>query len=311
MKKITLIILTALLLTVNISAKDVNSNAGTSAFPFLKINISARAVGMGSAFTGLADDESALYYNPAGITSIESKRIIFGYQNLYSDLQAGFIGYLRPWGENKVIGFYTSYLNYGTFTETNQLGEVTGEFSGGDLVLAATVAYKKTHQYHFGGTFKLIYEKISEYSASGLALDLGFKYNSDRNRYGFGITAQNLGFQLSSLGSEKDKLPALVRSGIFYKPKGLNTVISSDLIVPFDNDPVFALGAEYFNLKPLYLRLGWNSFGNNFRSDNSDDNWAGLSMGIGFDYKTMQISYAFTPQAELGESHRITITGGI
>ena len=304
-----IILLTA---TISLAAKDINTNAGTSAFPFLKINISARAVGMGGAFTGLADDESSLYYNPAGIAQYEeTPRYILGYHNMYADLQTGFIGYIKPLDQTKTIGAYVSYLNYGNFTETDAIGNVTGEFSGGDLVFATTLAYRKSYQWKFGGTIKIIYEKVQEFSAFGMAADLGVKYTSDRERYGLGAAILNLGTQFSSLGEEKDKLPTQFRGGGFFKPKGLHLTLTGDLILPIDNDPLIAFGGEYTNLKPIYLRMGWNSFGSNFRSSDSDDKLAGLSFGLGFDIKQMQISYAFTPAAELGDSHRITLTGGI
>ena len=71
------------------------------------------------------------------------------------------------------------------------------------------------------------------------------------------------------------------------------------------------IGAEYFNLKPLFLRMGWNSFGSNYRTDYSDNGLAGLSFGIGVEYNSLQFSYAFSPAADLGDSHRVTLTGGI
>jgi len=312
MKKIVFVWLSVLVIVLsgNIHAKDINSNAGTSAFPFLKINISARAVAMGGAFTGLADDESSLYYNPAGITSFENKRFILGYHNYFVDMQSGFMGYINTLGVDKFYGFYANYLNYGDFTETNSIGETTGDFSGGDLVLAGSFAFKHGYYFSFGATAKFIYEKVQEYSATGLALDLGAKYTADRNRYSAGLVIQNLGFQLSALGEEKDKLPLTVRGGFAYNPKGLPMTLSSDLILPVDNDLVFAFGGEYNKFKPFYIRAGWNSFGSNYRTEDSNDNWAGLSLGVGFDIKKMQVSYAFTPAADLGESHRITLTGG-
>jgi hypothetical protein len=121
---------------------------------------------------------------------------------------------------------------------------------------------------------------------------------------------QNLGFQLSALGTEKDKLPLTVRVGGAIKPRGLPMKLAGDIIVPVDNSADFAIGAEYLALKPLYLRLGWNSYGSNYRIENSDDKWAGLGVGVGFDYRRIQISYSYTPAADLGESHRITVSGG-
>ena len=115
---------------------------------------------------------------------------------------------------------------------------------------------------------------------------------------------------MSALGEEKEKLPLSLRSGIFFKPKGLPVTLTSDLILPVDNDPIIAIGGEYHGYKPLYVRVGWNSFGSNYRSADSDDNWAGLAFGIGFEINKIDFSYSFTAEAELGDSHRITLTGG-
>ena len=57
-----------------------NSKTGTTAFPFLKINPGARAVAMGGAVTGLAYDQMAAYYNPAGPSELVGKRVIAQYQ---------------------------------------------------------------------------------------------------------------------------------------------------------------------------------------------------------------------------------------
>lgn len=310
-RNFSVVIICLFLFSSTLIAKEINSNAGTSSFPFLKINISARAVAMGGAFTGLADDESALYYNPAGITAIDDTKYIVGYHDYLFDTQSGFLGYIKPINDRRTIGFYLSYLNFGSFTQTDENGDITGDFGGGDLLLAVSFAQKKDHQISFGATAKFIYEKIDVYSASGLALDLAAKYNSDRGRFGAGLMLQNIGFQLSSLGETKDKLPTTIRSGISFKPKGIPMTISSDIILPFDNDLIFAIGADYVNFKPFYVRLGWNSFGSNYKATNSDASLTGLSLGCGFDVRKMHISYAFSPAADLGDSHRITITGSL
>lgn len=292
------------------TAADINSSAGTSAFSFLKINVSARAVAMGGAFAGLADDESALYYNPAGIVGYEEDRFILGYHNYFVDMQSGFAGYIHALDTSKTIGLYASYLNYGSFVQTDEFGTNTGEFSGGDVLLAFTFAIERGYHLGFGATAKFIYEKIQDFSATGAAVDIGAKYTGDRKRWSVGLVIQNLGAQLSALGEEKDRLPLSFRVGGSLTPRGLPLLLSSDVIIPTDNDPVLALGSEYFALKPFYIRLGWNTFGSNFRAGDSDDKLAGFSAGAGFDIKRLQISYAFSPSADLGESHRVTLTGG-
>jgi hypothetical protein len=289
----------------------VNSNAGTSAFPFLKIDPTARAVAMGGAFTGLANDESSLHYNPAGIAQFEEKRFVASYHNYFVDMQSGFLGFIKPLKLDKYyLGIHITYVNYGTFVETDNVGTELGEFSGSDLVFAGTFAFRQGFSWKFGATTKLIYEKIHDYSASGVGFDFGAKYSSNREYYSAGIMVQNLGFQFAGLGDEKDQLPLLVRGGGSARLKGIPMTVAADLILPTDNDMDFAIGGEYV-VKPLYIRLGWNTFGSNYQAANSDDKWAGLGIGFGFDFKEkMHLAYAFTPGAELGDSHRITLSGG-
>lgn len=286
-----------------------NSKTGTTAFPFLKINPGARAVAMGGAFTGLANDEMAAYYNPAGLAALEGKRFIAEYQSYIADINSGMVGVVLPLANSRAVAFHISYLNYGDFIETDELGNITGEFGGSDMLFGVSYAFHVKPTILIGATGKFIYESLQDYSASGAAIDLGAKYVSDRNRYHAGIMVQNIGAQLSSLGEEKDALPLTFRAGGAYLPRGVDLVTSLDVGLPVDNDPFVAVGVEYFKFDPVYLRLGWNSFGTNYRAANSDDNIAGLSVGFGLDLWNTQLSYAFTPAADLGEMHRITWQG--
>jgi hypothetical protein len=296
----------------SVSAKSVNSNAGTSAFSFLKISTGARPVAMGGAYTGLADDENSLFYNPAGVTVLDRPGYILDYHNYFIDLQSGLVGYITQYKGKHHVAAYINYLNYGKFTETNNIGEIEGEFGGGNVVLGLTYGRQYNEALSFGATGKLIYEKVHDVSAHGVAFDLGVRYSGDRSRYTAGFMVQNLGVQLSNFTSaEKDALPITFRLGTGARPRGLPVQFVGDIIFPVDNDISFAIGGEYYDLKPLYLRIGWNSFGLNYRAAESDDSWAGLSLGLGFDWRSMQVSYAFSPGAELGDSHRITLTGGI
>jgi hypothetical protein len=316
----TLLFILVAVLGVSAHAGDINSSAGTSAFSFLKINVGARPVGLGGAFTGLANDISSLYYNPAGIATLEGTNYILGYHNYFVDMQSGFLGYTKRTGEKTTIGGYISYLNYGSMTETDVAGNVIGDFNGGDFLLALSFARNHSERIQYGASAKFIYEKVHEYSATGLAMDLGVRFSSVRERYTAGLMVQNLGFQLSSLGEgDKESLPLIFRGGAAARPKGLPILFSGDVIVPTDNDIDFAIGGEYYELNPVYFRVGWNSFGSNYRADESDESLSGVTFGFGLDLKGLgvggilrnaQLSYAYSPAADLGQSHRITLTGG-
>jgi len=301
-----------LISTIAVRADENNSDAGTSAFDFLKIQMGARPMAMGGAFTGVANDESSLYYNPSGIAGLPGKRYVAGYNNNVFDMQSGFLGYIHPIGETRKLAIYFNYLNYGDFVMTDDTGRIIGDFGGSDLLMAATYAMQINPKLSLGGTIKFIYEKIDTYSATGFAVDMGAKLAVDKDRRTHvGFMIQNLGKQLSTFNdSDKDPLPLYFRGGASSYLKGLPVLIAADLIYPTDNDLYFSLGGELLALKPLYLRIGYTSFGENYKTGSSKDNLAGFTAGFGVEYNDMQISYTITPQSDLGASHRITLTGG-
>ena len=58
------------------------------------MNSGARSLGMGGAYTALANDATAIFYNPAGLAKINSVNIfssrqkLYGISSLYSDMIA-------------------------------------------------------------------------------------------------------------------------------------------------------------------------------------------------------------------------------
>ena len=296
----------------NVRADENNSRVGTSVFNFLKIDMGARPQALAGAYTAAADDESAMYYNPAGVIKLEGRHFIAGYHNYVFDMQSGFLGYMHPLKNGQYLFSYINYLNYGEFIRADDAGVSDGTFSGGDMLFAVGYSRRINDNISVGIAGKLIYEKIDAFSASAVAFDLGVRHESTRGRTVFGAAIQNLGFQLQSFidGGVKDPLPLRFRVGASHRPKGLPVMIAVDGILPRDNDPYAAIGVEYLEIKPLFLRVGWSSFGSNYKTDSSKDDLAGFSVGFGVDYKKLNFSYALSPQSELGTSHRLTISGG-
>src|SRR6185295_19386651 len=66
---------------------------------FLRIGVGARALGMGSAFVGLADDGTAAYWNPAGIATLERHEITAMHAEQFGSIvQYDFLSYVMPIG---------------------------------------------------------------------------------------------------------------------------------------------------------------------------------------------------------------------
>jgi len=295
-----------ILLTARLSAID--SKAGTAAYSFLKIGVSARAVALGNSFVGLADDEAAVYYNPAGMCLLEQHALSSGYHNYLAEIQGGYLAAVMPWGETRRLGFAINYLNFGDIPGTNAHGERLGDFSGGDLALSVAYAQPLMANLDFGLAGKFIYEKIDSFSSTALAIDLGFLYDFPEAQTRIGLAASNLGFQLSGLSEQhKDPLPVVVKAGIAHRMQGAPFNVVADGGKASDNKFFIGGGVEFVGVEALRLRAGYNTIGLDYKTGGDNENLAGFSFGLGLILKKLSFDYAYVPFAGLGNSHRVYI----
>jgi hypothetical protein len=312
------------------SAIAVNSNAGTAAYTFLKIGTGAKSQGLGGAFVGLADDATALYYNPAGLTALGQEEMIFdellgkpmyekpknfftaSYINYLIDFQYGFLGYVRQIDSTTSVGFSASYQNYGTFDRLDAEGTENGTFGASDIALGLTYSKRLAARFSAGVTGKAIFEKIEEYSSQGLAADVGLMYLLDADgtsRVGLAVT--NLGAQLKGLtDGHKDKLPTKIAAGISHQLVGLPFLFSAEMGKPFDNDFYGSAGVELISFRPFFVRIGWTSQGRTYKTGDDNDFLAGFAGGFGLSYNNYQIDYSYSSYADIGSVHRVSLGAG-
>ena len=312
------------------AAMAINSNAGTSAFTFLRIGTGAKSQAMGGAFVGLADDASALYYNPAGLTVSTTEGELYddlldqklnvapknnftaSYINYLLDFQYGFLGYVREIDSTTSAGVSISYQNYGTFNRLDSDGNKLGTFGASDMALGLTYSKRLSPRVTTGVTGKFIYEKLEDYSANGLAADLGIMYLINPNgstRIGLAIT--NLGAQLSGLTKQhKDQLPGKAALGISHHLVGVPILFSGEVGKPFDNDFYLSVGGEVTSLKPFFLRFGWTTQGKDYKTGGNNEFLSGFAGGFGLQHNNYQFDYSYSSYSDLGSVHRITVGAG-
>ncbi len=292
--------------------RSIHSQAGTSAFSFLKIGVGARPLSLGGAFVSVAEDASALYWNPAGLLQLEKPQLILGYVNYVLDIHSGFVGYARPRGSDICLGASLNYFSYGEFQRTtvdDPTGSNLGTFGAQDLCMALSAAYQTSPVFSVGVTAKMIYSRLEDYASDAYALDVGGLYALPDGRTRVGFSAQNLGFQRSGYASDhKDGLTSIFRAGVSHQLLGLPLLVAVDAYKPGDHHFNVNVGGELHPTELLFLRLGWSSLGLDQKVGGDMDNLAGFSGGIGIKLQTYRLDYAYSSLAELGEVHRATLT---
>src|SRR3954464_6922850 len=70
--------------------------AGAASSPYLKLPMGARGTGMGEAFTAVADDVEAMFYNPAGLTQLDSAHLLLMHNESFGGIRYEHIGFAVP-----------------------------------------------------------------------------------------------------------------------------------------------------------------------------------------------------------------------
>jgi hypothetical protein len=296
--------------------------AGISSLQFLKIGSSARAAGMAESFVALADDASALQYNPAGLVQFAGHQVMFTHTNWLVDLKHEFIGAVYRISPADAVG--VSFISLHTddmevTTETQPFG--TGRyFSYGDVALGLSYARALTEQFSFGATVRYVEETIDVLKTRAFMIDLGTYYRTGLGSTRFSVVVSNFGGNVSPEGSvtlprretvsdfQEFSPPTLFRLGFAFEPlqDEVNRITTSvQLNHPNDNSENLALGAEYAWNELFHIRVGYKL--------NVDEE--GITAGAGVlapvgDVKA-GFDYSFAEFGRLGGVHRLTIRLGM
>jgi hypothetical protein len=93
MKQLIIVLMLLLLLPVVLVGQ---AKVGTAGAQFLKLGVGARANGMGDAFVAVSNDATAMYYNPAGLTQLYDREIIFTHVDYPAEIAYEFVGLAYP-----------------------------------------------------------------------------------------------------------------------------------------------------------------------------------------------------------------------
>jgi opacity protein-like surface antigen len=310
MKIRVIIILLALVLisSMTFCQSDFVSNVskrGTAAASFLSIGEGARATAMGSAFVAVANDQSALFWNPAGLAKIDGVGIYFDHTNWIADVAFNYLAASYNLGGMGTVGFSFTSSSYGDMKVTtvdapNGTGQI---FSASDIAFSLGYAINLTDNFAIGFNPKIIYQSIWETSAIGFAMDLGVQYRTPFDGILLGMSISNFGTKMhlqgnstivtydpdpsttgnngkiaANLGTDYWSLPLNFRVGLAYTPIATENnkfTIDIDALHPSDNYESVNVGGEYVFHDLIAIRGGYKSL----FLQNSEESFA-LGFGV-------------------------------
>jgi hypothetical protein len=277
------------------------STAQDGTYDFLRTDVSARSAALNGSFVSMTDDPNVLFYNPASLGTISSTKVSVSYLKHLLDVNSGTLSYARPIGQaGSTIGAGVTYIDYGSFTETDASMNVLGSFGAQELAFVAGIATRYGERVLVGVNAKFIYSSIADYSSTALALDLGVLYEVPEQGITIGGSILSLGKQLKTYAGVSESLPLDVKIGITKRPEHLPVLLNlnfhrlnqvSDKF--FNRFASFSFGAEFLMSESFRLRAGYNNDQHKDMKLGTSAGFAGFSMGGGLVLKDYQIDYAF------------------
>ncbi|PKL49347.1 MAG: hypothetical protein CVV42_06550 [Candidatus Riflebacteria bacterium HGW-Riflebacteria-2] len=291
---------------------------------YLKMGVGARALGMGSAFTALADDSTAAFWNPAGLARLEQSEGSFMHADLTMDREYNFFNYahiLKDKSGKKTGVVALSHMTFGVdgipetrLASTNWDGTALltgdepatrsdGTYKAGENVWIfsyfkdtekntfGSYARKLSDKFYGGVNVKYLKHELFTNSASSWGLDFGFLYEACEKTT-LGLSIRDLGETLewNTASKHEDDVPVTTTFGVAYKARS-NLTLAADINKVEDMDAKLFAGAEWWLQDYAALRLG---------SKDGD-----LTLGASFKLDTWRFDYSYADET-LGDAHRIS-----
>lgn len=285
-------------------------------YDFLKVDPSARASALGGAFETYTDDPNTIFYNPAGLSTVEGKRLSASFGKYLLDINFGTASFNMKYKDIGWFGAGVKFFNYGTFDYTDENGVLTGgTFSANDLMVTAGYSNYLYDEVNYGINVKYIYSAIADYKSSAIGFDFGLLYMIPSQQMNLALSVNNIGTQLSTYAGTREKLPLDVRVGFSKQLEHLPLKLSisfSNLNVQRDNFiqhfKSFAIGGEFTFSDNVSARIGYN---NERRQDlklGQSLGIAGFSAGLGIKFlDKYSFDYSLNSLGKVGSTHRFNL----
>lgn len=313
------------------------SKVGTAVAQFLKIGVGARAAGMGESYAAIANDVSALYWNPAGISNLNSISVGISHSQWLADIYHNYAGMTIPLSESDVIGISAISLstNEQEVTTVEQPNGTGVFYNVSDIAVGLSYSRVLTDRFSVGITAKYIQQTAYNVSANTVALDIGTYLRTGFHNLVIAMCVSNFGGNMqlegrdliiladinrdisgeynpdARLKTEAYPLPLNFRIGVAMDiVGGRDPIIPADdhrFIMaidgnhPNDNNERVNIGGEYSWSDTFFARLG-------YKINYDLEKWtfgAGVKIDIGS--QKVGFDYAFVDYNALGKVSRFSV----
>ena len=257
--------------------------AGVNAAPHLGMGSGARSLGLGGAFTAIADDATSTIWNPAGLPAVDDLTVTLSSTQLSLDRKHNFMGLIKKVGANGGLGL--ALVNAGV----NDIPSRSADDKAGSPFNYNSNAYSLSYGHDLGAvslgaSARMLMDSFGDHSSeSGFGgVDVGLLGHNKASTFSYGVAARNLGGMIA--GSE---LPILIAGGLAYRVLHKNVAtfsvdVKHQIVDLPESATSLHIGTEYLIANTFAIRGG-----SKLTADRSQ-----LFAGFGVNVGGLQLDYA-------------------
>jgi hypothetical protein len=263
-----------------------------------------------------------------------NKSLALNYVNYFAGINYGLALYSRSFPGTGNFAAGLTYLNYGSFKETDASGNITGSFSASEYAFSMIYSREIDSLLTVGVNLKPVLSHLEKYTSFGLAFDIGASYHNRSNLFSAGLVIKNAGYQITSYAGEpRQKLPFEIQAGVSqrfaYAPFRISVTLKHlekfDLTHQYKipastgtTGPVsseffenlmrhIVIGAELIPHKNFYLCGGYNYQRRSELQIASKVSTVGFSWGFGINTSWMDIEFGRATYHLAGSSNHVSL----
>lgn len=196
-----------------------SQTGGDNVYEFLNLTHSGLVSSLGGTNVSLPGSNLNLaYHNPALLNPDMNKSLALNYVNYFAGINYGLAMYSRSFAGTGNFAAGLTYLNYGSFTESDASGIITGSFNAAEYALSLIYSREIDSLFSIGINIKPVLSQLEKYTSFGFAIDLGASWHNKSNMFSAGMVIRNAGYQVTTYAGEAhQKLPFEIQAGISQK----------------------------------------------------------------------------------------------
>ncbi len=312
---------------------SASQTGGDNIYEFLNLTHSGRISSLGGSnvsLTGINLNFASI--NPALLDAQMDNSLALDYSNYFAGINYGLVMYSRSLQKSGSIAGGITYLNYGSFTEADASGNITGSFNASETAFSIIYSRELDSLFSVGINFKPVLSHLENYSSFGFAFDIGASWHNRENLLSAGLVIRNIGYQVTTYAGEaRGNLPLEVLAGVsarlahapFRFSLTLRHLEKYDLTyqyAPTDegSDPGTSeffenmmkhiiMGAEIIPHKNFYLSLGYNHQRRSELQTDSKVAGTGFTWGFGVNTSMLDIEFGRASYHLAGSSNHVSL----